>query len=237
MWLEDSGTLIGPYHVFKGEPNQDYFRYENFESRGIVLIAVADGAGSLDLSGEGAKLSTGIAMEHMVNHAEEAMDFQVLLREAIGRARERLLNEPEFKRMGCTLTLAAASRDNWAVATVGDSFAVISTEERGLELIQAPSSSEYANVTKLLTSKDPEIHVVGGLEPLDFLAVSTDGLETTALEDGKPFPGFWNVLMEKSRNEELDLEELFTFMEGKDLISDDTTLVSASWRSDADSTS
>src|SRR4051794_38047104 len=57
MWTVSSGTLTGPHHRRRGEDNQDAVAVWADDEQGFALTVVADGAGSLPRSGEGARLA------------------------------------------------------------------------------------------------------------------------------------------------------------------------------------
>lgn len=216
------GSVPGPYHIQKDLPNQDAILFH--EDRGLMLAAVADGAGSLKHSDEGAYIAALTAVETM-EKARKNLDFEKLVEYALFAAREELFKKENFKAYGCTLTVAAWDVEgNLSVGSIGDSFAVAKLEDGSYELVSAGGSGEYANITELLTSEDPT-PVIASFENVTGLALSSDGLESVAIQDKAAHAGFWEGIFSKAEAGNLDVDKLFRWLDSLDRLVDDTSLL------------
>jgi serine/threonine protein phosphatase PrpC len=68
MWTVSAGTITGPHHRRRGEANQDAVEVWHDDEQGWALVAVADGAGSLPRSGEGAARAVRVAAAAVTHH-------------------------------------------------------------------------------------------------------------------------------------------------------------------------
>jgi len=225
-----AATQMGPYHAKMGIPNQD--AYDLISGEGFLSLAVADGAGSLERSDEGSELAVevgaGMAADLMLAADREGRkpELPKILAEAILEARSTMFTLNHWREAGSTLVLALLSRDAFAVAVLGDSFAVIQDGAGSLSLVQPPSVGEFANITKLLTSADPTVSISSGpLSELSGLALCSDAFEQPTLENRVPTPGFWSTVFSMGRKGGLKVDELISFMDGQGKIEDDATLI------------
>lgn len=225
VWEVSSASVAGPYHRRNGDPNQDAMGSLEFD--GCLAIVAADGAGSLDLSHIGSQLAVDTVLGSLAASDSEAA-LADRLEDAVVAARTALLSHPEKDRIGCTLAVVLLTPDAHGAAVVGDAFAVLRDEAGGLELVGNPQDAEYANMTKFLTTKDVEVQLVTGPGRLSGAAVSTDGLEYVAIQQGEAFPGFWNAIFNwGSQPGGFDILQVFRRMEEDGRLEDDTTLVVA----------
>lgn len=224
------GSIPGPYHEKNGLENQDAALFHE-NDRGIVVAAVADGAGSLKFSAEGAY----IAVEGAVAAADEVSRFGSLLdmtMRGLDRAREKQRGIDGFKEYGSTLVVAAInSMGEWAVSAVGDSFAVVHTLDTHI-LVTGTPVGEYANITELLTSDTIHpVHLTG--QGAVGITLCSDGLEQVAIaldeekEDGarRAHAGFWDGIRDRALKSALDISALFDWLNTQDRIVDDTTML------------
>jgi len=225
-----AATQMGPYHAKMGIPNQD--AYDLISGEGFLSLAVADGAGSLERSDEGSELAVevgaGMAADLMLTADREGRtpDLPKILAESILEARSMVFTLDHWREAGSTLVLALLSRDSFAVAVLGDSFAVLQDDAGELSLVQPPSVGEFANITKLLTSDDPTVSIASGpLSALSGLALCSDAFEQPTLENRVPTPGFWGTVFSMGRKGGLKVDELIGFMDGQGKIEDDATLI------------
>lgn len=230
-------SQIGPYHVQMGYPNQD--AYDFIQGEGFLSLAVADGAGSLERSDEGSQLavvaSAGTAADLVLRaqRADSEPDLQEILAEAILEARGAVLSLDYWEQAGSTLVLAVLTADSFAVATLGDSFAVIQDSVGDFHLVQPPSVGEFANITKLITSKEFTVTMAtGSLSELRGLALASDAFEHATLEQRVPTAGFWTQIFGMARQGRLSVFELIRFMDGQGKIEDDATLIAVGTQGD-----
>lgn len=218
----NAGTIVGPHHLKRGEENQDSVSY--LTENGYGVIAVADGAGSLSLSHIGAHIASSTSVNEAMDALNSGCSPQESVQKGIEIAREALLSRDDYKLLGCTLALAVITDDGWSVGVVGDAFAVVSYDIDNHELIQPEDVSEFANITKLLTSNDYSPLYVNGEDVLVSLAVSSDGLEETSLKDKSPSPGFWNPVVSRVIDGNMDIQAFLYHMNDNEKIYDDTTI-------------
>lgn len=223
-------TQVGPYHIQVGLPNQD--AYDVIPGSGFLSLAVADGAGSLERSDEGSEVAVevaaGMAADLMLAAQRENRepDLKQVLAEAILEARATIFTLDYWREAGSTLVLAMLSPDSFAVAVLGDSFAVVQDGAGDLLLVQPPSVGEFANITRLLTSDDATVSICwGSLSDLSGLALCSDAFEQPTLEQRVPTVGFWSKVFSMARDGKLKAGELISFMDSQGKIEDDATLI------------
>ena len=222
-----SATMAGPHHQLKGSANQDFSDHRMVDDNKLIL-ALADGAGSLELSHRGARLAVATALDT----AEGLVGIGVEIREAIynslASARDALLSHEDSQKMGCTLTLALIDGEEWAVGSVGDSFALLFPRESDPLYVSEEPAGEFANITTLLTSSTFEPLILEGTTQLEAIVLSSDGLQSIAIEGANmPHMGFWRPLIDRAALSNLDLEAFLSFLSSKEQISDDTTIILA----------
>lgn len=220
-----AGSINGPHHRIRNEENQDYFYH--ITENGITVIAVADGAGSLSQSHIGAKLASTTAVCETIDAILDGNNLESAVQIGVDRARDTLLDRDDRKQIGCTLAVAVISDQGWAAGVVGDAFAVISLADDSHQIIQPTSDSEFANITKLLTSKDYSPMYRSGTESALAVSAASDGLLQASLKDGKPLAGFWTPIVKRASEEAFNVSSFLEHMDANEKISDDTTLVVA----------
>lgn len=220
-WNLFEGCVVGPSHAANATPCQDAFATKIVNN--TFLIAVADGAGSLKRSGEGALIAVEEALMKIEESLSESELSEEILVGGIEEAREKILALEDYKAFGSTLVVVALRDSDWFVAALGDSFAVIETVDE-LKTFTGVSVGEYDNTTALLTSNNVEIVSASGNDAKS-VAVSSDGLDHVALLRGEAHPGFWNPMFGRARKGSLDLDDFFAWLGGQDRLVDDTTAV------------
>lgn len=225
-----AATAIGPAHGPAGLPNQD--AYDLISGEGFLVLAVADGAGSLARSDEGSELAVevgaGMAADLYLAAQREGTepDLPKILAQSILEARSTVFTLDFWREAGSTLVLALLTEDSFAVASVGDSFAVVQKAAGELKLVQPPAAGEFANITKLLTSEGIITSICGGdLGALSGLALCSDAFEHATLEQRIPTAGFWGTVFSMARGGKLKAEELIRFMDSQGKIDDDATII------------
>lgn len=223
-WSVYEAGLVGPHHVKTGNPSQDFVGH--WQSGDTVVVVAADGAGSLALSAEGAFIATNTALDALSAALRPSVSpNEDMVRAALQAAREAVLAEDKSEFMGCTLAIALTHNNEWFAGVVGDAFVVVQDDE-GLHFVQEKSDSEYANITKLITSKTFNPVIVSGFDA-DALVASSDGLQHGTVEKKVPTSGFWVPVLNGLRSGSLTLEDVLQHMESRQLIDDDTTLAVA----------
>lgn len=217
-----SHSVPGPYHVREEMPNQDYMGYR--EVNGVTFLALADGAGSLPNSEVGAKDAVHLALDVMASFYG-VIDDEELTGYAIDQARRIVLTREDYRSYGSTLTVAYLTDEGRAhVSALGDSFAVLRKGTDEFILERGDTVGEYANITTLLTS--PEITYNSSThEGVTGIALSSDGLEQVAIQDGKAHEGFWQGIFHKADDDSLNLSKFYRWLDSLDRLVDDTSLM------------
>lgn len=221
-----AGSIAGPRHKANETGNQDSFWF--LEEDDFIVIAVADGAGSLKKSEIGAQLAAATAVNEAMDALQDGRSFDQSMEIGISRARDTLLARDDVHEIGCTLALSAMSRTGgWGAGVVGDAFTVVSFEEGLHKLVQPASSAEFANITKLLTSNNHSPLVESGDETVLAISVSSDGLWGSSTIDGQASSKFWTPIINRALDGNMNIQAFLHFMEEQDRIDDDSTLVIA----------
>lgn len=225
MWSIAAGTRRGPHHRARGEDNQDAWSVGQHPS-GTLVLAVADGAGSLASAGAGARLATAAAISSALATLDE---FPTGPRRAVVAATEAataaVLAQPRPHDHGCTLVVAAASAHGWAASVVGDSFLVVTHDNGTHELVRPAPAGEYVNITKLLTSVEQGQLIASGSEEPVALTAASDGLAHASLSPAGPHRGFYTPLVQQASAGNLNITELLAHMDRNGLLDDDATIV------------
>lgn len=224
----NAGTIAGPHHKNLGEENQDALY--SLQENGYTIIACADGAGSLENSGVGASMAAATAVEEAMDSLITGNGIDEALHRGVEMARDAIMAREDYAIMGCTLSLAVNTPNGWGVALVGDAFAVVSQSVDDHLLIHREPDSEYANITKLITSNDYDPMYVYGEGPVAAISVSSDGLTNLSVNIGErqASENFWTPIVQRALNGNMDVQSFLEYMEQKEKLYDDTTLVIAS---------
>lgn len=194
MWRTLAQSVAGTSHAARTAPCQDAHATAVVETADgpILVIAVADGAGSAQFSDIGAAAACRILIsearaELAAGAVVESLSRDTLVRwlltaraEVVRLAEERGARPRE---MACTAILAVVGGRAAAFAQVGDGAAVV-PDEKGHTAVFWPAPTEYANVTDFLTDNGIEDHIVTEVLPtrVDEVAVFSDGLQRLALD-------------------------------------------------------
>lgn len=84
---------------------------------------------------------------------------------------------------------------------------------------------EFANITELLTSDDPNVKVVYGEGAPLLFAVGSDGIDTFTLQNDLPYPKFWYSLLNLSGEDGFELNDFLQYLRDNERLVDDTTMV------------
>jgi serine/threonine protein phosphatase PrpC len=213
QWRVAGASVRGSRHEKSGEPCQDAHNWAVLPG-GVLIAAVADGAGSAPFAEVGSQraaqtaiesLSAALALRLEEEESSTLSDatWQALLVAALSRAQEAidaeaLARSVTARDLATTLILLAATPGSIAAIQVGDGAAVVCDGEQRIAAITCPQSGEYINETSFLIA--PEV-----LEQAQFtvwrgtvarLAVFSDGLQHLALKmpEGTPHAPFFAPL-------------------------------------------
>lgn len=247
LWKLAAVSLCGSSHEIDGRPCQDAHNLA-MVSREMLVIVVADGAGSARFAEVGADLAAQTSTEALcrqlaaLNSKPEEVGLRALLIETINSVRAAL--ETEAGRLGVatqelatTLILVIATPDLVAAAQVGDGAAIVGDRSGRIIGLTVPELGEYINEAVFVISPDAlqsaQVAIWHGQTAQ--VAVLSDGLQMLCLEMPacKPHIGFFSPLFNFISEREDALEatrELSTFLSSqrvREVTDDDLTLVLA----------
>lgn len=195
-WRLVGTAVVGSAHQKVGLPCQDALDYRvilNGSAGSVLLVALADGAGSAELADLGAHCAVDVAMRSMAaaiqgGLPEERTGWDALLCKAFDQARqalERLADEQTepLRAFATTLTCVIAAGEWLAVGQLGDGAVVAGEDHQTLFVVARTQRGEYANETYFLTQADAleQVEVQVLEQPVSLLAVMSDGLIRLAL--------------------------------------------------------
>jgi Protein phosphatase 2C len=181
---------------------QDRAAHWVVEAFGLVVLAVADGAGSASLGGEGADLFVQNVSTHLADLSCDSVANRPLgklaetfLVVAVESARAELEKRGVDSRLfDATVGLAFLSDEEVAISAIGDVFACVRSQidSTDVKLVLSPERSggrgddggahfytrpNWRSHVQTVTVADPAV---------DAVFLSTDGLEDVALQFGYP---------------------------------------------------
>jgi hypothetical protein len=245
-------SVAGTSHDETGRPCEDdcYGAAEvAADGSPLLILAVADGAGSAPRGKQGAEAAVvalaGAAAE-AVGVAGAPLDASLalsLLRAARQSVASLCALEPEdrpLRDFACTLLALVATPRGALAMQIGDGAIVLDCGE-GLHVAIEPMSGEYANMTRFITDVDAEARLQARsytAPPLRAAALS-DGLQRLALDLalGAPHPPFFDPLFRTLTQAPAGSQDALTAALAAFLGSaavnertdDDKTLVLAAW--------
>lgn len=218
-WTAVGASVAGASHVLRGAPGQDAHLWL-VRADGLLVLAVADGAGSAARGCEGARIAVERVVEVLDGSIgagpagdrepggpdlpEDPEAARALFVGAFAAAR-RLVDAraeaegAETREFACTLSCAVATGERLLAAQVGDGLVVACGKDGVWSVVLGPRRGEYANETTFLTAG-------AGLDALDVavvtpapvaVAATTDGLLRLAsdLAAGRPHTPFFEPLV------------------------------------------
>jgi hypothetical protein len=245
-WHVIGASVQGTSHRKTEIPCQDACSYRVLPT-GVLVVAVADGAGTAERSDEGAQC----AVEAVIASAEAAIAesppqddaaWELLLQEGFRQARRTIagltdVEQASLRAFATTLTCAVVSADWLAVGQIGDGLAVARGEDGRLFSACEPQRGEYAGDTFFLTMEEAlqqfEVRVYA--QSIGALALMTDGLIRLAVNvpDSEPHLPFFQPLFAYTEQieDETEAQEQLVNLLGSERVNkrtdDDKTLVLA----------
>lgn len=195
-WKIAHASVIGTSHLARGTECQDRFDFRILDdSEGEVLVVVlADGAGSSELSQVGAELACRLFVQQIAVHFESEgkltdlnKDFGVFWLEYFRqKITEQATEENKpIKEYACTFLAAVVGEDGAVFYQVGDGAIVCSLtgEAETYFFPITPTKKIYANATNFITGESAEKYLVYDYIPeaIEDLAMFTDGVESFAV--------------------------------------------------------
>jgi serine/threonine protein phosphatase PrpC len=246
-WRAIGASITGSGHKSSAIPCQDAHLISS-TSDGLLIIAVADGAGSAKYADRASQLCVKNAVEAIYPSLGENKlgehELACLLRGAFRSVRESLINEANVNTSGkandnlaeysSTLLICLITPLHVATLHIGDGAAVGQDRDGSLLLLSAPQHGEFINQTRFITDSDfaeRSSFNVCPAEQLIAIALFTDGIEQLAIAGKKePFTGFFLPLFGYGRNPSASSEVISSFLQSERVCNrtdDDKTLVIA----------
>jgi hypothetical protein len=251
-WQVAAARKRGSRHEATGANCEDAY-YVVQPAPGLLVIAVADGAGSVEFAEIGAHVAVENSAAQVCAGLEQAGDtlddptVERILQEAAAAAlsavqTEAATREVEYQQLASTMILAIAHREFIASVQIGDGATVIADEAGKLFSLTIPPPGEYLNETVFLTSD-------GALQAMQVrvwrgraagVAAFSDGLQMLCLKwpEFEPHAAFFTPLFNfvwHTMDEAAAAIELTTFLHSErvgKLTDDDVTLVVAALGND-----
>lgn len=254
-WKAIARSVIGVSHQQHQQPCQDASDYRQLD-QGILLGAIADGAGSASQAELGAKLVVQSSLDFLQRWHEFALRrgeqqwVEKLDQNKTQRFFEHLLQRLQHdlrqraNSLGCdvsalasTLLVFIAHPQGLIAMQLGDGFLVIRRGDDPYQILFTPDKGEFANETVFLTSNNASqyLQVYHSPDPITFICAATDGLEKVAIQqrDWSAFPPFFQPLeiyLQATPNPEQEPDYLDNFLNSDRLnqrTQDDKTLLLA----------
>lgn len=206
-WQVVGAAVQGLSHQKQGLPCQDALEYRCLPG-GILLVALADGAGSAIYAELGAQAAVQASVEWLLTSLEndqpiDCCEWAEVIWETFQNARtalEQLGEEHDepLRSFATTLTCLVATSERLIIGQLGDGAVVAVGEDGGLKTVTTLQRGEYANETNFLT-QDQALDLIAFQmidEQVQALAVMSDGLTRLALKrpDNEPHPPFFTPL-------------------------------------------
>ncbi|MFM1843592.1 MAG: hypothetical protein RLZZ490_2335 [Cyanobacteriota bacterium] len=254
-WKAIARSVVGLSHQHQGQPCQDASAYRLLD-QGILLGAIADGAGSASQAETGAQLVVqssldflqrwhNFALRRGENQWVEKLDqpktrrfFEHLLQRLQHDLRQQAQTlNCDMSALASTLLVFIAHPQGLIAMQVGDGFLVVHRGDENYQLLFTPDKGEFANETAFITSENAvtSLQVYQSSDPVSFICAATDGLETVAIKkrDWSAFPPFFQPLeiyLQETADPEQNPDYLDNFLNSDRLnqrTQDDKTLLLA----------
>jgi hypothetical protein len=188
IWRIAAASVVGSGHRRLGSECQDAHGYRRLPDDALAL-AVADGAGSARLGGQGAALAVQVMLRTIEEAAVPLGDGEALARLGFARVLEAMEAEAAahgvaVRELSTTLVAAIVTENAAVIGHIGDGAAVGAREPHAFVTLSLPQNDgEYANETVFLTSAAAlaGAHFLRIPGRLVQLALFSDGLQRLAL--------------------------------------------------------
>lgn len=244
-WRVIGASVIGTSHLRMGRGCDDAHAYRLCDNN-ILLLAVADGAGSASHSAKGAATAAQVVLdsaEQSLTHQGEPVQqeqWQDILSTVISAAHDALEKLAEEEQLSsrdfATTLLVTIVTQQWiAAAQIGDGAIVKQSADGAVVSLTSADRRMHINETSFVT--DPEYlaqarYTVLPREELRGLALLTDGLQLLALSypENTAHRPFFQPLFRFAGSSDATVDELRSFLESERVCArtdDDKTLLLA----------
>jgi serine/threonine protein phosphatase PrpC len=245
-WRLFGASVSGTSHLKTGIPCQDAHRYVVLDN-GVVIAAVADGAGSAKHADRGSVLAVEHAVLWLGNHLSARTssngihepDALELLRNTACEVRASLERNVDgddvvLSDFATTLLVCFATKSLIAACQIGDG-AIVSITDGDVQTLTQPNHGEYINETTFLTSDkyaETASYVVQESNATNGIFLFTDGIQSLALNlsDYKPHTPFFKNIEQYARSANANSAAVASFLASDrvcERTDDDKTLVIA----------
>lgn len=193
MWKINKAFLQGKLHYSQNRKCEDFA--SSFSTADVSSVAVADGAGTLSDSADGAKTAAKSAARYIAENFEKIYNSQnpekekFFIIEAVKYEIERLYSREDFENFGSTLICVAVKDNRYIAAHLGDGvIGTVSVDNGKKTIFSAPMNGLTKNQTYLTGMKHAfkYLRVYTGLtDDIDGFVMFTDGIaDVFVCEDG-----------------------------------------------------
>lgn len=245
-WRIAGASAVGTSHISEALPCQDSHDSVVLAD-GTLLMAVADGAGSVLHAADGSAFSTGSILSALNQELQgtkplNEMDWSTLVRNSFSKTLEELCTYAADRQVAlrefATTLLVVILTDEWTVVgLVGDCAAVGLNENQEFTSLVKPQRREYVNTTNFLTQNDmlESLDVIVQHDQLQCIAMLSDGLLELALNvsENRPYSPFFTPLfsfLSQTEDEAIADQQLYCFLNSDRVnarTADDKTLLLA----------
>jgi serine/threonine protein phosphatase PrpC len=209
-WRVAAASVRGTSHEKVGQLCQDAHHWQKLP-QGVLVAAVADGAGSATLGKVGAIVATQTAVETIccqeakLHLAKDEQEWQQILIQALEAAKAAVEAEAavcgmQARDLATTLIIVVAKPGLIAAIQVGDGLAVAGDRAGNMIALTAAQRGEYINETTFLVSPHAldTVQVTLWRGAMSTIAVFSDGLQMLAvnMSDGTPYVPFFSPLFQ-----------------------------------------
>lgn len=246
VWKCVGVSVTGTSHIKKQMPCQDSHLFRELPG-GVLIIAVADGAGSAILSKQGSQLVVKEAVTYLstaisLYRPESDGAWKYFVSQAFVLAYAKLiqhaLKQRKPVREFATTLQIVVTTEHWTVsAIIGDGTAVVLATDDSIHSIMTPQRGEYASETNFVTGSSSMHHVDIKVWkcPAQGVAVLTDGIVHLSINEQNNQPTFrffmpFFKFLVATRSQQQAETHLVQFLESDQVNSktdDDKTLVLA----------
>ena len=246
-WRLFGASVSGTSHLKTGIPCQDAHRYVVLDT-GVVIAAVADGAGSAKHADRGSVLAVEHAVTWLSNHLSartssngiheaDALELMHTMTCEVRANLETTVDGDDvvLADFATTLLVCFATKSLLAACQVGDGAIVSITDAGKVQTLTQPNHGEYINETTFLTSDtfaDAASYVVQESSATNSIFMFTDGIQSLALNlsDYKPHTPFFKNIEQYARSAGANSAAVASFLASDrvcERTDDDKTLVIA----------
>lgn len=209
MWQTLAASVTGSYHLKQKKGNEDAYSLASLRATELCLV-VSDGAGSASCAAEGSRFLSSKMLELFARcpmpSSRFALECEGLAMlywlkhelDAFARSKDRPADD-----FAATLLAVMIGPYNSLALQVGDGAIVAQMASAEIRFLCQPFRGDYASETVFVSSHDALTRASVAVYPsteISALALLSDGLEPVALQQSKPFAGFFEPIFAFGKN-------------------------------------